>query len=244
MKQNDRQKLATTIRALLAKTTENGATEAEALAAALKAQEIMDRFHLDHSALEMEEEGIHQIKTNQGRRENGVNVREELAASIGKFCDCRTVFLNENGKEKIAFVGLQSDLEFATWLLDTLSLHVKNSLSLASLNFLDDEEPIDLSTPYARQAFLVGAIDRIKERIKEMTAARSTSATGRALIPLKNQLVSKKFRELYPHTNSKRANTFQVSGSAYSAGQAAGNRASFGRPVSRTGSVARIGHLK
>ena len=43
---NERSKIAARIRALLAKTVENGCTEAEALSAAAKVAELLDRHDL------------------------------------------------------------------------------------------------------------------------------------------------------------------------------------------------------
>lgn len=47
MTTDKQQAIAARIRALLAKTTENGATDAEAMSAAEKARELMDRYQID-----------------------------------------------------------------------------------------------------------------------------------------------------------------------------------------------------
>ena len=48
---------AAKIKALLGKTIENGATEAEAMAAAIKARELMDKYDIDLTTLDMKAEG-------------------------------------------------------------------------------------------------------------------------------------------------------------------------------------------
>ena len=61
-----REKVATIVEALLAKTTENGATEAEAMAAAAKARELMDRHQLDLGEVGMAKEGVHKLTIKRG----------------------------------------------------------------------------------------------------------------------------------------------------------------------------------
>jgi uncharacterized protein DUF2786 len=50
--------VATRIRGLMAKTTENGCTEEEAMLAAAKARELMDRYRLTMTDVEIQAEPI------------------------------------------------------------------------------------------------------------------------------------------------------------------------------------------
>lgn len=232
----NRQTLAARVRALLAKTSENGATEAEALAAAEKARELMDKYHLDHGALGMEEEGTRKSTTfpprGRGSREGGRihnEIKKPLCFSIGKFCDCRVWTTNYT---LINFLGLQSDVDFAEWLLSSLTTFVVNQTSLFQLDAVLDGLYCDPST---RLSFQVGAVERIKERLNELATSRAnlqSASTGTSLIVLKNQLVERHFKKLGLRLApvSYSAGTISNS-SAYSAGRAAGDRASFGRPV-------------
>ena len=55
---SERQEIAAKVRALLAKTVDKGCTEQEAVAAASKAKELMDRYQVDLSEAELEEDGF------------------------------------------------------------------------------------------------------------------------------------------------------------------------------------------
>ena len=61
-----REKVASVVEALLAKTTENGATEAEAMAAAEKARELMDRYQIEPVRRGLEQEGVHKVSIKRG----------------------------------------------------------------------------------------------------------------------------------------------------------------------------------
>src|SRR5215472_5172358 len=98
-----REALLTKIRALLSKTIENGATEAEAFAALAKARAMKDVYEVtdDELALTMEERAILVREPRDSTDPHKIKWR--LCASVAAFCECE-VWRNRNGL--LVFCGL------------------------------------------------------------------------------------------------------------------------------------------
>jgi hypothetical protein len=231
----NRQSLAARVKALLAKTVENGATEAEALAALAKARELMDRYQLDQGALGLEEEGTEMYRQpfstdkHLGRIAN--DIKFHLASTIGDFTDTRIWRSRKDHCFKV--FGLRSDTDFASYLLDHLANYIINAQASYHLQcVLDDIAPLSTA---GEDSFITGAICRINERLTAMSRERHGTSTGRALIPLKNALVRRDFDRLGIHLSTSRGRYGNAADSgALAAGQRAGDRATFARPVSRS----------
>jgi hypothetical protein len=231
----DRKSLFRKIKALLAKTTENGCTENEAMAALDKARAMMDAHDISDTDLAFDGEKVERETVDRGKD----NIRWHLADGVGKFCDCRVW---GNGNSQIVFFGLQSDAIFAGWLLDTLEKFVRRN----SLAFLADVgRPVSGVTDlfgaplngkdreYKRRSFVQGCVSRIYERLRQAAAERASTVcgNGRALVPVKNALVETAFRELGLSLRKSRAGKGKADFGAFDRGRQAGDRATFGRPV-------------
>lgn len=90
MNTENRRAAAARIRALLMKTVDNGCTEEEAMAAAAKAGELMDRYGLESSEVEIRAEkcttGAHKSragKHGQEERSKGTSEVSMVALAIG-----------------------------------------------------------------------------------------------------------------------------------------------------------------
>jgi hypothetical protein len=258
----DRKKLIERIRALLAKSIENGATEHEAFAAMQKARDLMDRYDIDEDALAGGGEEISQADTERktGNRNRPYAIRDEIAFWIARYADCKVWCVPANNK--ITFLGHAADAMFATWLIEALEAFVNRQavayvFEMSSVQArgskrredrwtkdLFGEEPAQTNgraktkdeIDLAQRSFVKGAIDRINIRLKELVEERERSlktSDGRSLVMLKSTLVEAAFRELGIHLRENRGGSRfqQADADAYAAGIAAGNRASFGRPV-------------
>ena len=98
----------------------------------------------------------------------------------------------------------------------------------------------------AEKAFVLGACVRISERLMQLATERQKSrdgtGDGRSLVVIKNVIVTREFAKLNMKLRSGgRSKTRAVDGGAFNAGRAAGDKASFGRPVHGGGKVAQIG---
>lgn len=230
--QIDRVKILAKIRALMAKTTENGCTEAEAMSALEKAREMMDAYEVTAADVELKGESA-QVFASMARDPH--KVRASLAMAIARFCDCKC-WKSSDGA--IKFCGLESDADLAGWLLETLARFVEREL-VAHLT-------VTGAAKGARRliisGFTLGCCNRINQRLGEMVTRSQAAAStnGRALVVAKGALVAAKMAELGLNLRSRRSRGRRVDPSAYSAGRAAGDRASFGRPVAGAGGQRRI----
>lgn len=232
----DSKTMAARIKALLAKTTENGCSEAEAMAAATKARELMDKYQIDLGAVGMEAEGVEKRATENSTYKT-FGIRWRLAYSIMSFCDVKCW---SSKQKQIIFFGLQSDADFATWLIESLDAFIQRSAVEYMMWVKPEDLPTGTKMPRweAEKAFILGAIHRITERLKALTAERHremAAGTGKSLVVVKSAIVNKAFSALGMKLRSSSSKTTFHGGSAYQAGQAAGDRASFGRPVNGGG---------
>ena len=241
-----RSEIAAKIRALFSKTIENGCSEAEAAASAAKAKELLDVYQLEMSELELEEEGTTQFTTREEALKRGeYPVREKLCWEISKFCEVKAWVTGK--KNTVVFFGLASDVDFADWLLDTLEQFIKNEADRYKLDsmigqIMDGTDDFTVPPKMDLNGFRAGCISRIKERLQFETAKRRDQHHGdstNALIVVKDQLVKREFSKLGLSFGRAKMRGNYSSGAGYSAGRAAGDRASFGRPVS--GGTLRIG---
>jgi hypothetical protein len=222
------------IKALLNKTVENGCTEAEALAALGKARAIMDAYEVTEADLQLSREESAVLRAEPPGSKDPHGIKSALATSVAKFCDCE-VWKSTNG---LVFCGLPSDAQFATWLLDNLTSFVQGEL----VNHL-----IGCIVPKGQRRFIIngfvaGCARRISERISALCqqSATDASSNGRALALVKSTAVADKLKKLNIHLQKGRRSGRRLDNNSYQAGKVAGDRASFGRPVSGDGGVLRL----
>ena len=224
-----RETIARLIRALLAKTTDRGCTEGEAMAASAKARDLMDRYQIDLGSVGLEEEGV-DTKGQTSVRVRSLKIGDYLSLAVATYCDCLT--WRSGAAKEIKFFGLRSDVEFAGWLLDALSNYVKR----ASQSYVSGRTTDPRYRWSLQKEFVMGAIVRILERLKEAADARKVQQQGAsdswALGVVKGALVTREFGKLGLKLRAHTSRGVGVgNGNAFQAGRAAGDGASFGRPV-------------
>ena len=196
----------TRIRGLLAKTIENGATEAEAVAAAGKARELMDRHRLQMTDIEIREEPVVKEKFDRPTRVKLTAV-DGCRRGIERYCGVRvwwqmkfirdetfrkgrTFVRDRDGKvysgewrRKLVIFGLKADVEMAHYLYDLIAGAIRVELERSGYRSRDD-----------RASFQVGMAARINGRLISMAHAltpRAKTATGTALVVVKNQILTR-----------------------------------------------------
>lgn len=235
--ENTTKSLIRKIKALLAKTIEQGATEFEAMNAMAKAHELLAKHQLELSDLDIREEGTEKISVELDI------IKNDLAVNVAKYCECRVW---QNSKEKkLYFLGIKTDALFADWLILALADFVTKQE--VSFMFSDDCTTTAKGTK-AKQAkleinsFVQGCCKRINERLREEIMKRererrSFTSTGRDLVPLKNAMITEAFAKLNLNLGRARETKRQnVDPNAYSAGRKAGESVGFNRPVNRDNS--------
>jgi hypothetical protein len=183
------------VRALLAKTTENGATEAEAMSAAEKARELMDRYQLEIGAAAVEAEGAHKVVLKRSHVKT-LTIKERLAASVASFADVKCWL--HKATDELTFFGLKSDAELAAWLIVSLEQFV----ATGALAYIASQPFMEARVRWeAEKAYMLGAVGRINERLATLTRERSAAMAaktgdGRSLIVLKDDVVERAFASL------------------------------------------------
>lgn len=231
----NRESLLSKIRALMAKTVDNGCTEEEALSALAKARAMMDAYEISEEelALTKAEKAVLRQEPPGSRDPHGI--KSSLATAVAEFCDCRVWRSNKS----LVFCGLQSDAQFATWLLDSLTTYAQSALA----NHLIASILPPRQRRFQINGFVGGCTSRISERLRALIAQSKIQATnnGRALVVIKSTAVADKMKELGIRLGSVRRSSRRVDGGSYAAGKSAGDGASFGHPVSGNGGTLRIG---
>ena len=251
---NARQNLVRRIKALLAKTIENGATEAEAMSALAKAQEMMRAHGLDRDAIEAEA-FIRDAFRKQASR--GFCWVKDLGYAVGMFTG---TFGWTRGPNTMEFAGRESDVIFASWLIDSLDGFV-NRQALAYINSVGgarvqgSRSRYELRGPdlfggaapvvYQKETswnreqkmrdFGMGVATRISQRLLELADTEAKIRRERALRKLKEQGMA---------FQKGRRPEGPRDGAAFEAGQRAGDGAAFNRPMggSRVTAPRQIAH--
>ena len=213
-------KVADKIRALLAKTQEAGCTEAEAMAAAAKAQELLALYGLSLSDVEVREEPIGKMTCETGWEKR----RHPALACLSAIAIYTHTKTWRKGPNPI-FFGQYSDT--------ILAKHI----------FLVAQSAIDTTTSVARKLraigpgesrdFGLGMANSMSATLRQMAAeAEPTLRTsqGTALVPLKMALVEEALAKLGMRF-CKGAGMGVSSNGAYGRGQEAGKTVAFHKPL-------------
>jgi len=242
---NSRKRTIERIKALLSKTTANGCSEAEALAAIAKAHELMDAHDVHEADITF---GGEQVVQAKGEYTKVNYIPGWLAVQVAKYCNCKVWRNKRTNGQDIVFLGLESDALLAQWMLNTLVDYVKRGAK----TFIKSVEILGLDTRTKnlhRKSFERGCISRINERLKELTseASHATVANGHgaqaSLVVVKGALVDKAFADLNLRLTNGRRTRHAANGDAFSAGREAGNGATFGRPVNGGNNPRAIAHF-
>jgi hypothetical protein len=235
----DRNSLIVKVKALLNKTKENGCTEAEALSALAMARAMIDTHVItdDELQLSREEKAILHDESEADALD-AHRIKSKLGRAVGRYCNVQVY--RDRSKAGLTFVGFKSDIDFATWLLDHLADFVHTALFEFLLECL---APEGNERKEEIRGFVIGCTGRIADRIMKMCEQSKTERTtnGKALVVVKDQAIKNLLKAEGIHLRSCSGSRARFSEGARAAGQSAGDRASFGRPVSGAGATLRLG---
>ena len=212
------------IRGLLSKTIENGATEEEAILAAAKARELMDKYRVTLTDIQMREEEVEfsvivDRPTTSDTRKVPVDY---CVGGIARYCGVKMWFDMRTGVRVISILGLHGDVEMAKYLYSMLTSAIKSTS--ASVRGRSE-----------KTSFMIGMAHRINERLIQMAMdlePKAKTASGTALVVVKNAVVKEAFDALNLHFMRSADKGPRASDSAaYHAGRAAGDRVGLNRPV-------------
>jgi Protein of unknown function (DUF2786) len=233
----NREALHDKIRALLAKTTANGCTEAEELAALDKARAMMDAYEVTEEELQLSkaEAAVLRAEPPEDVRDPH-QIKWHLTRATGQFCDCQIFRQVGDG---LKFCGLPGDVEFAMWLIDHLADFVQAELASHLICCLAPRS----ERRRIIKGFVEGCTGRISDRMVDLCRRSAAERTdnSRALMVIKSSAIADTLKALGIKLRSSSGRCGNVNEAAYEAGRRAGDQASFGRPVSGSMGVLRLG---
>ena len=183
-------KVLARIQALRAKTVAQGCTEEEALLAAAKVAEMLHRYGLSLSEVEMKDQSCagEGIETNRRRR----SPFDDCVGTIAEFCDCRSWYeMTAAGHIRHIFFGMPADVAGARYLYDT----IEEAFETETKNFKNSdlyEKHTSGDRRTATSSFQTGFGQGIRTKLRALKDARTEKAQasgGRDLVPIKNGLI-------------------------------------------------------
>jgi hypothetical protein len=234
----DRNSIIEKIKALMTKTVANGCTEAEMFAALDKAQAMQDAHDITDEELQVAKDEAAMMHADPPDLKDPHKIKWRLTYGVAQFCGV-TIYRarHETG---LRCIGMPSDVQFAMWLLDNLADFVFGALyeHLIGCCAPKSERRIIMRT------FVEACCDRITDRLLALVdrSKEARTSNGRELVVIKDAQIKAFMKEHDIHLRTcSGPSSSTVNAAAQAAGRAAGDRASFGRPVSGAGGVLRIG---
>jgi hypothetical protein len=212
------------IQALRAKTVDRGCTEEEAMAAAAKVSELLDRHNLSLDEVSVRGSDCEGISVATGRKRR--TPIDSCIQPLAQFCDCR-VWSEEgtDGVLRYVFFGLRADVAAASFLHGLIEITFETECT----TFRHSDIYLALAGGARRTAlnsFQVGLASGIATKLAALRAARQCSApksTGFDLVAAKDSVLDEEIARLGLNftTRAMRKRRF-VHADAYGAGRAAG----------------------
>ena len=235
----DRKTIIDKIKALLRKTTASGATEAEMLSALDKASAMMDAYDItDDDVREAKAEAV-KLHADPPNLKDPHSLKWQLSYGVAQFCGVQ-IFRTRH-QTGLKCIGMPSDVQFAIWLLDTLADFVFAELYAHLIGCLAPQKERRIIIRSFTEACCNRIVERLLALIKRSEAVRTSN--GRELAVVKDAAIKAFMKDngIYLRACGGGGAPSNVNTAAQAAGRAAGDRASFGRPVTGAAGVLRIG---
>ena len=220
----DLDKLVQRIRGLRAKTIDQGCTEHEAMAAAAKVAELLDRHGLTLNELDLRRQSCEGVGIDTGRKRRGPI--DGCMTAIGAFFDCRAWSeISADDTIRYVFFGLPGDVDGAVYLHDL----VTQAFETETQAFRDG--PIYRESTERRTAtnsFQIGLANGIRAKLDVLRAERDAvrrGSSGRDLVPVKQSILEDELEKLgLNFVNRSAPRPRRALADAYGAGKEAGER--------------------
>jgi hypothetical protein len=211
------------IRALQAKTEDNGCTEAEAISAAKMVQRLLDEYSITMTEIEAKDKGncgIHIIYTHR-QKQHAIGI---CLSAIAKFTDTKVWISRSSDMVVYKFFGHKVDTEIAEYIyyvcLNALEYEWNNIKSMG--------------IPAKKPDFQKGMAIRLSERLYEMKAEKEKEvlSSTTAIMVIKNQTVLHEFNELGLNLR-KSAGVTLNNNNSYHLGKKAGDSINFNKAINQ-----------
>lgn len=208
-----REKICARIRALLAKTVENGCTEDEAIGAAAKAAEMLERYNLTVDEVELRES---QFTRHTERHDDPVGDRLwKPAAAISELTGARYWVAKPGMPVEITFFGFEHEVLVAKYLLEICarSMRLHEVVMRSQMRLLNPSAQRRKIAP-----FLDGMADRLHARIK---ALKPAELAGTGLVVLHRELIDQALKDEGLKLDKRRTRASRDREAAYADGKLA-----------------------
>jgi hypothetical protein len=228
-------KLRARIQALRAKTIDNGCTEGEALAAAAKVAELLDRYELSLTDVEIRETQCEE-RVYETHFKKRIPI-DECIGAIAAFCDSRVWREKKaEGEARYVFFGLPADVEVAHYLTELIDGAVRAELGRYKVS-AEYKRFRHQDRHLANASFAMGMCASIADRLVVMKAERDgmIRSSGRGLVVLKAAVVDAELEKLGLKLRTVDVDPGRmITPAAYDAGGAAGETVSLHSVIRRT----------
>lgn len=234
----NRDQIIKKIKALMAMTTENGSSEAEALAAAKKIGQLQEKYGYTLQESDLKTADLFEDGVNVGGRTRHAITR--VAWSIAEYCDCQS-YLNRKftsayriaEKHTQFYFGHKSDVEIAVYLTGVLM----GAIEREAATYKKSEEYFSTKKfTYPKVSgrklvndFKAGCAGRISSRLQQLTALKrqrqkeNDTASGTSLVVVKDQVIKNAFHETHGDLAEGRPQPDVKNLEAFTAGEVAGS---------------------
>jgi len=218
----DLDRLVQRIQALRTKTVEQGCTEPEALAAAEKVAELLDRYGLNLSELDLRKQTCEGIGVDTNRKRRGPI--DDCMTSIAALFDCRVwAESSRDATLRYIFFGLPADVQAAVYLHDLIALaFITETTTFQAGDFYRSADSGDRRM--ATNSFQIGLALGINKKLQALRQSRNVASNGRDLVPVKDAMIDEEMERLGLTLRRAAAARRRVLPTAYNAGKEAGER--------------------
>lgn len=183
----NRETLANRITALRQMTVERGCTEAEALAAAAKAAELMREYGLSENDITVDERAVKS-------RSKGQSARDPLWDMLGYCTNTAAIILDGRGECRRSFIGIDPGPTIATYLYVVLDRAVDREIALFKASQFYRRRRTVATRRRAAQDFTSGLVVRLRRRLRDLFADTVSADVLKMAIAARD--------ERYPDTTS------------------------------------------
>lgn len=233
MEENKQERLKNKIKALLSKTVANGATEAEALSALNKAQELMSQLRNDKDFIN--EIKLTNTKYSKVNIEKFDSFMKGLTHTLGQLFDCVTWYQPYN-KTYVIF-GETTDTEIYMYFYEYLKRMVidltekyKDSPEFNTYHYLEGIPKKTITSSYRK-----GLVNGLAINVGKIYKDKISNFETQMMVINKRLVTENELSSLMPDLNIKKRNsTSRVHGDVYGTGKAIGRNTDISQPITGT----------
>jgi hypothetical protein len=228
------ERLVQRIQGLRAKTVAHGCTEQEALAAAEKVAELLDRYSLSLGELDFRAQPCDGIGIQTSRRR--LAPIDSCIPAIAAFFDCRAWLEQAQGMPlRYVFFGLRADVTGAQYLYEMVERAFETETDAFRAGALYMQ--LAGARRSATNSFQIGLGRGICGKLHAVRTARAANlrgGSGRDLVPVKAAMVDEELAKLGLELHTRgAARSRRVLNDAFVAGKAAGERFEFAPAITQ-----------